>query len=531
LSADAGLPDRPRRRFARFWLVSAALAGLGACAEPSTFGSDAGLASDARLVRPPTVAPGLSSGSASQVRPAAAESPLRSLVAALETTYQTNPQLNEARQQLKVVDEQVSQALSAFRPQAQASINGYYLHRVSEEETSVPQATKDAQSNATVTVAQPLYTPGAAAAVRSAENTVLAARATLSSVEQQVLVAALTSAVQVWRDRQLVKLLKDNEDALTAYSDITRQRFTYGEVSNTDNLQTETRLSKARADRIAAEGTLEGSRAAFRQIVGQEPDDLDELPAGLLDQYGARVPASLEEALTVAGQSSAEVISSRYAVAAAREAVDAVGRDLWPQLRLIGSFSHSFDYVISRPPPVFISSTPSSWSQARSYQVGLELVVPLYRGGSTDSQVRAARQTVGQRQFDVDISLRTAERAVTTAWQSVSAARRALADRLRAVSAAEQALDGVRREAVAGTRTVLDILNAQQEVVDAQAALVTTRTSHWTATATLLSALGRFTAQELGLKVPLFDPEQNYRSVRNRWIGTSIEMPSALAPR
>jgi TolC family type I secretion outer membrane protein len=455
------------------------------------------------------------------------------MLTALENTYENNSQLNDARQQLKVIDENVSQAISQFRPQLQASINETFNHDFTEQKSKIilskappiltdnKNETEYVQKTMAINLVQPVYTPGAAAAVRSADNVVLAARASVKSIEQQTLLIALSAYVQVWRDGQLVKLFKDNEVALDHHREITQQRFKYGEVSNTDNLQTETRLSKARADRTVTEGALEGSRATFRQVVGFEPGELpDALPDAILNRFLALMPATLDEALAVASQNNADVISSRYAVAASREAVDAIGRDRQPQLRLLGILSHSLDNFTSHIP----KSNPNLYlTKDFNYQVGLQLVVPLYRGGAVDSQVRAAKQTLQQRQFAVDTALRGAERAVTAAWQSLSAARRAMDDRLRAVAAAEQALDGVRLEAVAGTRTVLDILNAQQELVDARASLVTTRTTDWIATATLLAALGRFTAENLDLKVKMFDPEQNYRDVRNRWIGTSLK--------
>jgi TolC family type I secretion outer membrane protein len=512
----------------RFWPGLGLLVGLGACSDPTGMLSQAGLAPPPPIPSAlplPVVLPPPDPGSRPGTKPEWGGDGNRMMLAALENTYENNSQLNDARQQLKIVDEHVSQAVSQFRPQLQASFNETFNIDVLDQKYKLlkpsSQTTEYAQRVASLNLVQPVYTPGAAAAVRSSDNVVLAARASVTSIEQQTLLSALGAYIQVWRDGQLVKLFKDNEVALDHHREITQQRFKYGEVSNTDNLQTETRLSKARADRMATEGSLEGSRATFRQVVGFEPGELpDALPDAILSRLLALMPATLDEALAAASQNSADVISSRYAVAAAREAIDAIGRDRQPQLRILGVLSHSLDNFTNRIPKNIFSPY---MTRDITYQVGLQLVLPLYRSGSVDSQIRAAKQTLQQRQFAVDTARRGAERAVTAAWQSLSAARRAMDDRLRAVAAAEQALDGVRLEAVAGTRTVLDILNAQQELVDARAALVTTRTTDWIATATLLAALGRFTAQELDLKVKIFDPEQNYRDVRNRWIGTSLK--------
>lgn len=424
----------------------------------------------------------------------------------LVKAYQENPTLRAERARLRATDEGVSQALSNWRPTVQVS--GSYGWERSDSTTSGPAA-KEAEVTepvtGTLTVTQNLYRGGRTiAATEEAENNVKADRARLSSAEQSVLLSAATAYADVVRDQAVLDLSRNNERVLQRQLEATQDRFGVGEVTRTDVSQAESRLSRARADRISAEGNLTDSRAAYENAVGVLPGIL-QAAKPLTD-----LPASLQESIERAKTVNYGVIQTRYIEKAAQNNVREITGELLPTLTLNGSAQTAEE-----------TSTPRSESQTLS--VTAQVSMPLYASGSVTSRVRAAKQVVAQRRDEFNQAVRDAVEDATEAWQTLETGRAQIRAFSAAVKAAEIALEGVREEANVGSRTVLDVLDAEQELLDARVGLVRAMRDELVATYQLRQAVGELTAAKLGLPVELYNPENHYRRVRGKWWGLTAD--------
>lgn len=430
--------------------------------------------------------------------PVAAET----LEEALAAAYGSNPTLQAARAELRATDELVPQALSGWRPTV--AINGD-VGVESEDSNVTGDETREPRS-ANLNVTQPLYRGGrTVAGTNQAENLVLAQREFLLGVEQDVLLQGVTAYMDVLRDEAVLQLNINNEQVLQRQLEAAQDRFTVGEITRTDVAQAESRLAGATAQRIAAEGQLISSRAVYRQVVGQ-------MPGSLVDPGAAsNLPVSEEE--TVAGSTSTpNVRAAEYAERAARDGVDVVFGELLPQISLTGDLTTAED--ISRENV-----------QSDSAAIMAQVTIPLYQAGSVDSRVREAKQRVAQRRQDIETQRRFAAQTATTAWRALETARAQIQSFESQVRAGEIALEGVQQEAAVGSRTVLDILDAEQELLDARVSLVRAKRDEVVASYQVVSAIGRLTALELGLPVEAYDVERYYQEVRDKWwgIGPAID--------
>jgi TolC family type I secretion outer membrane protein len=422
------------------------------------------------------------------------------LADALAAAYANNPTLQAARAQLRQVDEQVPQALSNWRPTVSidGQIGGAW------EDTHLDGGNDDAGTRAPKSVAlgvtQPIYRGGRTVAQRDqAENLVSAGRAQLLFTEQQVLLDAVTAYVDVLLSQALVELTKNNEKVIGEQLKSTRERFDVGEVTRTDVSQAEARLALATADRIQAEGNLVSSRAVYLQVIGESPANLvvPELPEGL--------PANEEETIALS-ENNPGVTQVVYLERASRDGTDVVFGELLPTVSLVGQVGADDQFSNER-----VSST--------SAQILAQVSIPLYQAGNVESRVRESKQLTAQRRQELDEARRQATQAATTAWQSLETAGAQIESFRSQVAANRIALDGVQQEQQVGLRTVLDVLDAQQEVLSSEVNLVQARRDHLVAAYATLAAIGKLTAAELQLAVELYDPEKHYREVRDKWWG------------
>lgn len=454
------------------------------------------LALTALMLAPPAII--------ASARPAEAQS----LQEALAMAYANNPTLQAARAQLRAVDENVPQALAGWRPtvQIQSSVGQTTSSAIGSTEptnttrTVSPWRSRDVVSNQ-ASVTQPIYRGGrTTATTRRAENQVLAQRARLLATEQQVLQDTVNAYVAVIRDQEEVRLNINNEQVLTRQLQATNERFRVGEITRTDVAQAESRLAGSRASRADSEGRLQQSRATFARLVGQPPQRL-------VAPQPLRVPvADAREAGAVASQNNPNVVAALFDEAAARDLVDVNFASLLPQVSVTGSTFRN-------------DNSTTDGVRQNGTQVTANLTVPLYQGGAEHAAVRQARQSAQQARQVVEDQRRAATQQATQAWETLTAAR-AQVDSVRAqIRAAEIALDGVQREAVVGSRTTLDVLNAEQELLNARVSLVRALANVITASHSLASSLGRLTARDLNLPVQIYDMESYYREVRNRWAG------------
>lgn len=432
-----------------------------------------------------------------QVAPASAQT----LQEALALAYSNNPALQAARAQLRAADENVPQALAGWRPTVQltGSLGAVETETTARRGTTTNSNRDPTTLNASVT--QQLFRGGrTVASTARAENQVLAQRARLLATEQQVLLDTVTAYVNLIRDQEEVRLNTNNEQVLMRQLQATNERFRVGEITRTDVAQAESRLAGARAARADAEGRLQTSRAIFTRVVGEPPQRLTP-PQPL------RAPVtSAEDAGRMAGQNNPNVVAALFEEAAARDFVDVQFSFLLPQASVTAqSARNDFSNETTR--------------RITSNQVTANLTVPLYQGGAEHALVRQARQQAQQSRQVVEDQRRQATQQATQAFEVLQALRAQVDSNRAQIRAAEIALDGVQREAIVGSRTTLDVLNAEQELLNARVALVRALANVITASHNLAVAVGRLTARDLNLPVQLYDSEAYYREVRNRWAG------------
>jgi len=427
----------------------------------------------------------------------------QTLEQAMIEAYLGNPTLAAQRASLRATDEQVPQALSNWRPTLTAEGEAGTEAINNSAATGTARGQHRDPRSMSLALEQPLYRGGRTlAATREAENSVRAARARLAAVEQSVLLEATTSFANVFRDQAVLRLNIANEQRLRRQLEATRDRFEVGEITRTDVFQAEARLARATADRIQAEGTLEASRAAYSNAVGAAPGVLSQ-PAMPTD-----VPDSFVTTVDAAEKGNPSVAAAEFDERAAIDNVDEVRGELLPTISLNGSASRSFE-----------SASESSRVDAVSATVNL--TVPLYQSGAVYSRLREARQLAAQARRTLEQERRDAIESATRAWHDLEAARAHIQSFTTEVEANQVALEGVEREAAVGARTVLDILDAQQELLDAQVSLVRAERDALVAAFELKTALGTMTAARLGLGVDLYDADTHYQEVRGKWFGGS----------
>ena len=420
---------------------------------------------------------------------------------ALAAAYANSPVLRAERAGLRATDEQVPQALSNWRPTIDVTGD---IERSDTFGSNRSFGSKDqvrTPRGVALNITQPVFRGlRTLAATRQAENTVKTARARLLSTEQDVLLDAATAYMDVVRDQAVLDLDIGNENVLRRQLEAARDRFEVGEVTRTDVSQAEARLAGATAERIGAEGDLVASRAVYRNVVGGAPRTLT-APAPL-----GGLPADRETALGLARDDHPDVVSAVFDERAALDRVKGVGGELLPTVSLNAKVRRDFETIATK-------------SQFEEQSIGATLTMPLYQSGAVYSRLREAKQTVGQERLEVTQARRDVVQGVTQAWQALQTARARIVSFTAQVRANGIALEGVKREAEVGARTVLDILDAEQELLGANVDLVGAQRDEVVAAFELKAAVGQLTARQLNLPVDFYDPERHYREVRGKWFG------------
>ena len=436
----------------------------------------------------------------------------QTLTEALSYSYNNNPQLLAQRALLRATDEQVPQALSGWRPTVaftgEAGTNRSGFNEPGAVECTGKQPGQTCLSSyqtreLNLAITQQVYNGGRTEALtKQAVNTVESTRAQTLAVETTVFQAVMQAFFDTYRDQTLVEVNRNNEQVLKKQLEATRDRFRVGEVTRTDVAQAESSLAQATANRIAAEGQLEISRSNYTRAVGHPPGRL------ILPTERPALPATRDEALTMAATNNPNVISANFAEAAARDNVDAVRDQLLPQISIVGDLNRSYS------PSVTLHT-----AREDTASVVAQMTMPLYEGGQIYSQTRAAEQTVGQRRSQIDDARRAAVQSATQAWETLMAGRAAVASFATAVKAAQIALAGTQQEALVGSRTVLDVLISEQQLFTTQSQLVGAQHDSAVAEFNLAAAIGRLIAPELNLPVQLYDMERHYKAVKDKWYG------------
>ncbi|PJK31193.1 TolC family outer membrane protein [Minwuia thermotolerans] len=429
--------------------------------------------------------------------PAAAETLREALIAA----YATNPTLAAERANLRAVDENVNQALSGWRPTVVATADGG-LQFNDQEIRGIASSDTTAPLNATLNLTQPVYDGGTTPAeVDSAEALVLAGRANLSSTEQDILLDAVTVYMDVLLNQAIVQLNLNNEERLERQLEAAQDRFSVGEITRTDVAQAQAALSRAAADRAQAEGNLIAARAAYERVVGNMPDQLQP-PPPLPD-----VPPSEKLALEIAYAENPDLLVAVNTADSAEHDIRATYGQLLPQVDVEALATHS-------------RNGTQAGDDNTTLRLRGVLTVPIYQAGAVHSGVRQQKNVHSQRMLEVQETRRLVGEGVTQAWEALETARARIVAGRAEVRANEIALEGVIQEAQVGSRTTLDVLDAEQDLLDSQVALVQAERDEYVGAYQLLDAVGRLSVAVLGLAVEAYDPDVHYRQVRDQWWGT-----------
>lgn len=437
--------------------------------------------------------------------PAAAET----LFDALALAYENNPELEAARAQVRSSDELVPIALSEKRPTIQlfGEVGPEWSRTRSEEIVSATSSRTFQRLDpfsVGLEVVQPLYRGGGIdAGVRQAEYQVRAQRAALMGTEQEVILDAVTAYLDVVRDQAVLDLNRNNERVLNRQLEATQDRFQVGEITRTDVSQAESRLAGATADRIDAEGVLASARATYARVVGRVPGTLAQ------PEIDVPLPGTLSDVVALARAGNPAVLQALATERAAVHGISEIESAFYPSVDLTGSITHS-------------ENTIDRTSETLVGEVKAQVTIPLYSSGSVAAQVRRAKQDASESRLRVEEARRDAEEFAVQAWQSLVTARASLKSRVVQVETAKIALEGVQQEALVGARTVLDVLDSEQELLDARVSLVEAERNQLVAVFTVLSAIGRLTARDLGLDVAYYDSDAYYRRNRDRFFGTDI---------
>ena len=429
---------------------------------------------------------------------------------ALRSAYKNNPQLDAERANLRATDESVPQALSNYRPSVALSADSS-VQRQNVSPNPLPGAgRRDGTSypaGYSLSVNQQLFRGFRTRnAVNAAEARVRSGREALRSTEQTILLSAATAFMNVVRDTAIVKLRENNVKVLSRDLKATKDRFSVGEVTRTDVAQSRARRAQSVSDLDLARANLKSSRANYQQVVGHVPRRLREAgpPYRLL-------PKSLNIARKRAEREHPSVVAALYNEQAARYDVDEVAGELLPTFNLDASYSNRYTGGGDLPQ-----------AQTETGILTGTLSVPLYQRGAVSSRVRQAKHLHVRSMQLVEQERTVVRETIISAWAQLNASRAQLRSTTSQVEANRIALSGVREEEKVGQRTLLDVLDAEQELLNSQVSLVSNRRDLVVNAYTTLAATGRLTAQDLRLSSKIYDSEAHYAEIRRKWYGISI---------
>jgi len=418
---------------------------------------------------------------------------------ALALAYQTNPQIKAQREQLQATDESVSQAVSGFRPTVSAN------YTRGRQETSFGGAAETTGNTETkgLRLEQPIFRGGGTwSSYQGALQEVKAGQYQLSAVEQRVLLDAVTVYMNVVSNSAILDLSRKNMDVLGEQLRAAQTRFQVGEVTRTDVAQSEARVSDAKSRVIAAEGQLLSAMASYERVIGVRPEGSLMVPERLPE-----LPLKLEEALERARGANPQLLAALSAAKASDYDVRTSQASLLPRVSLVGNLNRQKGAG---------SNGTSDFDQDR---IAVEVAIPLYQSGAEYSRVREASAIARQRSHESIDRRQSIDESVTQSWERLESAVATITTRNDQINAANIALDGVKQEQQYGSRTVLDVLDAEQELFTARTNLVSAQRDRIVAAYTLAFTLGQLTPATLGLHVAAYDPQVHADEVGWKTIG------------
>ena len=340
--------------------------------------------------------------------------------------------------------------------------------------------------------------------VRQAELQVFGARESMRVTEQNILLSAASSYMNVLRDSAILNLRRSNILVLEEQLRQTRDRFHVGEVTRTDVAQADASLAQARSDFFAAQSNLQASIASYRQVVGLEPRKLE--PARTVERL---LPRKLTDAIEVSQVEHPAIAAALHQVDVAALAVKIAESALYPTATLNGAVAQRAD----------LNGIPNY--RALTASVVGSINIPLYQGGGEYAAIRQAKEQVSQARLNTDLVRDQVRASLVTGWGALETAKAQIASGQANVAAAEIALNGIREEAKVGQRTTFDVLNAQQVLLNARVQLVTAQRDRVVGSYSVLASMGRLSTDTLGLSVAAYDPTVHFDQVKGKLFGTS----------
>jgi len=427
----------------------------------------------------------------------------QTLVDSLAAAYSTNSELNAARSRVRAIDENVALARSGNRPIVEA----LFRHSNSTSRTlgnnPVGGTSGARPTSISVRLTQPLFQGFQVRnRIRGAEAAVKAQRASLQNTEQDILLDVVTAFADVVQNSSILSLRESDVSFLEEQVRAAQDRFEVGEGTRTDVSQAEARLAQAQSALAFASANLESARATFRRLTGL-------VPRNLVDDFKVDplLPPSVDAAVDIGQEGHPAIVASLFDVDVAMFNVKEVEGEALPTVSLFGEAGTTFD-----PPGANVNREDSA-------TVGIDVSIPIYQQGRVSAQVRQAKEELGTSRIQVDVTRDLVRQNTVAAWAAWRASVRSIFAARTGVFAAQLALQGVIEEQRVGQRTTLDVLDAQRELVQAQVTLVEAERDAEVAAFSLLAAVGRLSAQRLGLPVEVYRPEEHYTAVRDKWHG------------
>jgi len=449
------------------------------------------------------------------VAPAGAESLREALVKA----YQTDPTITGARAGQRATDENVPIARSRGLPGI--SVSSSYNEFVKVAANSFLAPARQFSANASISV--PIYQGGSVInSTRAAETRVIAGQDGLRDTEASVFSQVVAAYMNVIRDSAIVALNQKQVGVLRTNLEATRDRFQIGDLTRTDVAQSESRLALAQGQLEQAQSNLIASKESYIQLIGSAPAELDPPPPL------PNLPGSADMATTVALDSNPALAAAKNRVVASNYDVKAARAGRLPQISAVGQ--ESYANFLGSLGSVGGAMIPTAQTQT-STTVGLQATIPIFQGGGPGARVRQAQALASQQIETLTATERNIIAQTRSAYAAWQASNLQIASFEAAVSANALSLEGVRAENSVGTRSILDILNAEQELLNAQTNLISARRNAYVAGFSLLAVMGKAGVQDLRLDGgPLYDPQVNYRRVRrsiNDWANDPKPAPVA----
>ncbi len=424
---------------------------------------------------------------------------------ALADAYRTNPTLQAARAQQRATDETVPIEKAAGRPNS--NVTGRYTEFLKQSSTSF--TAPERAVGASINLGVPIYSGGAVKnAVKAAKERVAAGQADLRGTESAIFSQVVAAYMDILRNQALVSLSANQVEVLSVNLEATSDRFEIGDLTRTDIAQSQSRLAVAQGDLRSAQANLISARETYIQLVGQAPTDLQPPPPlpGL--------PATAQDAVAIALENNPDLIAARERADASEYDIDVAGSGRLPRVSLFTNYD--YQNFLGTLGGNIGTNVPQT---SKTANAGVQLTIPIFQGGRPAALQRQAQARASAALENVIAAERNAIAQTRAAYSSWLAANAIIESSQTAVAAAELSLEGVRAENSIGNRTILDVLNAEQELLQARVQLVTARRNAYVAGFSLLAAMGRAEARDLNLDMggPLYDPRLNYDRVKNKW--------------